>query len=281
MTSGRMLHKDVSDGELARVMQPHLEQLMRGVVLGRSFDCAGSGARTASSHEPAQQSDAQPSPEPGELSEAEQEYLGSVLEKPFLTVTGRADQLGLSSYQSNRIKRALVDKGLIAQFAVNLGNRTRGIIKLVELTESGYEALGKIPAKMRPENVSAEHWFWQRCIAQHHSEKGLDVSIEMPLRDVRADVGIIRAGKRIAVEVGITAKNEVANVQRDLDAGFDQVIVAAKNARVLRAIEKRLWAALPSARHHQIKTMLLSEFSFVEQLIKDGRTVGTKGAQAY
>ncbi len=280
MSNAPVLRKDVSDAELAEVMKPQLDELMRGVVHKPRHNNRKAGKAPDATSNSAEEADKTPTEGDFSPSEVEREYLDSVFEWPFLTVTGRADQLGLSSYQANRIKRSLLDNGLVTQFSINLGRKTRGIIKLVELTERGYETLGKTPENVRPDNVSGEHWFWQRAIARHFISKNIKTQIEMPLGDVRADVGLTHKDRRVAIEVGMTAKNEVANVKGDLKAGFDEVVVAAKNARVLATIKKRLWPVLTEDERGKVKTMLLSDFSFVDQLIAESKGVPTEGAQS-
>ncbi len=83
----------------------------------------------------------------------------------------------------------------------------------------------------------------------------------------RADVGLIKDGKITALEFGFTANHEIANVKRDLAAGFDHVIVAAKNARVRKAIEARLWPVLGEKERTLVTVMELSEFAFVKELV--------------
>jgi hypothetical protein len=212
------------------------------------------------------------------LSAPEHEYLESVPEQPNLTITGRRDYLGLSTYQSNHLKRLLLEKGLVEQFSLNLGERTGGIIKLLALTAEGSRVLGRKLESARPQNMSAEHWFWQKSIAHHFKVLGYAVEVEMALNGVRADVGVVKDTKRIAIEVGITAKNEVANVQQDLKAGFDEVVVACRNLAVRRAVEDRLKDVLSKEQWTQVSLIQLCDFWFVKDLFRPARKTALQGS---
>jgi hypothetical protein len=264
------LAKDVSDAEISSMMVPHLERLMRAVVPRfRSEKRAeqGSALLTVRMANGARSSSGERSQD-AILSAPEREYLESIPEAPNLTITGRRDYLGLSTYQSNHLKRLLLEKGLIEQFSLNLGRQTGGIIKLLELTAAGYRILGQKQENRRPQNCSAEHWFWQRAIATSFQSLGYPVEVEMALDGIRADVGFLKDGKRIAIEVGITTKNEVANVQRDLAAGFDEVVVACRNLMVRRAIEDRLKDLLSAEQWKQVSLLELCDFWFVKDLFR-------------
>jgi len=254
------LRKDVSDAEIATHMAPRVLELMRSVVqrIVRK-------APEPKADEIAPKRDVRGN---GKLSALEVEYLESIVAEPRLSVTARRDHLALSTWQNNEVKRSLLEKGLIEEFSVNLGKVTGGIMKLQELTEEGFRALGMKPKRSRPQNVSAEHWFWQKEIAAFYQSSGTQAEIEMHVNGVFADVGLVKHGRKIAIEVGITPKNEVANVQRDLAAGFDEVIVAGRNMRVLKAIEERLWPVLAPELHDRVKLILLSDFPFVRELLK-------------
>jgi len=266
------LKKDVSDAEIRERMAPRVLELMRSVV-ERIVPQAQTVAREPKSQWRADEA----RPDAPGITPFEREYLESVVERPNLSVTGRRDYLGHSSYQNNEIKRSVVEKGLIEEFSVNLGTVTGGIVKLQEMTKQGYRALGLQPRELRPHNVSAEHFFWQRNITTYFTSKGLHAQMEMQLNGVRADVGVIKGDRKVAIEVGITPKNEVANVQRDLAAGFDEVVVAARNTRVQKAIEERLWPVLDSRKRSCVKVMLLSELTLVKDLLKS--TVGQRAVQ--
>ena len=196
----------------------------------------------------------------------------------MLSVTQRRDILGLSTYTNDRIKKALLAKGLVEELSINLGRNTQGIAKFLELTEFGYRALKRKCPTMRPLNTSPEHWWWQRRIEHFYRDQGYEAEIEMALNGKRADVGLIKDGVKIAVEVGMTAKNEVVNVRRDLGAGFERVLVACRNAQVLCAVKQNL-DVLTENERKRVKLILLSDFSFVRGMTRSPDAVGKAALQ--
>lgn len=209
------------------------------------------------------------------LSEEMRDFLQSVLDHPDLTTTQRRDHLGLSTYKNDRIKKAVLEQGLAEEIAINLGHATRGNVKFLELTARGYEALGKESPASRPGNCSPEHWWYQRAIARWYDAQGITAKIEHCLNGKRADVAVMRRGKVTAIEVAITPKNEVVNVRKDLEAGFDAVLVACKNAKVKAAVEERLWPALDDAQRRKVKVTMLSRGQFLTGLGRTDRRTTT------
>jgi hypothetical protein len=246
-------------------MRPHLEELMSYVVPGSEVNQSSTAGRNAH-HPAADGSDNAAKHQPQQLSVEEIECLESILEKPNLTSTQRRDELGHSTYKFDQLKKQLLAKGLVDELSINFGSATGGICKFLELTERGYAALGKKPKWKRPSGMSAEHFWWQQRIAEFYCRQGFEVEIEMCLNGKRADVGFIKDGMKVAVEVGLTAKNEVVNVQKNLEAGFDHVLVACRDSKVRKAVEENLNRSVDADKLQRVKLILLSDFSFVKEI---------------
>lgn len=264
-TERKTYRKDVTDAEIETFMRPRIEEMMRDVVPrvvvreGKHGDTDGRGSQTAGKMPECGQTE--------DLTSVEREYAESILECPNLTVTRRAAHLALSPYMNNKIMKALISKGMIEQVTLSLGYESRGVVKFLELMEKGYKALGKKPPPERAFRCSAEHYWWQKNIAAYYRSKGFETEIEMSLNSKRCDVGFVKDGLKIAVEVGLTPKNEVLNVQRDLEVGFHRVLVACKNTNVKRVVEQRLGDVLTDEHRARVKVILLSEFSFVKEIV--------------
>ncbi len=119
------------------------------------------------------------------------------------------------------------------------------------------------PPRTRPENVGAAHHWVQRRAVRYFEGRGLRAEIEGVLAGKRADVAIHTASGVQALEVEMSPANAIANVVRDLDAGFCRVLVVGKNASVKRAIEQQLKGALPSDRQTLVEVKALSDCAFV------------------
>ena len=270
--------KRTTDGDVRRHMAPVLAELMRDTELGQVPGAADHG-RTGRGSEPRGESSEPQSPHQNNpcrkkeaaqsvtLSDQQREFLGSIVDRPLLTMTQRAAYLGLSAHRCNEVKKELTRSGLIEEVKVNLGRQTGGSCTFVELMAAGAAAIGATH-EPRPANCSAEHAWWSRHVMRWYLSQDIDARTEWRLGNARADVGVQRNGTLVAIEVAMTAQHEVANVKRDLAAGFARVYVACANARVKRAVEERLAGSLTADERARVQVMLLSDFSFVKELTR-------------
>ncbi len=244
--------KDVTDREIAEFMEPHLARLGTRVVVRRP--------------EPRGQAKPRSERKKSDLDPDERDYLDSVFSDPNLTMTGRRDHLGLSAYRADRLKKALAGKGLVEEFSLNLGRETRGVVKMLAVTEAGCRALGKKPPFKRPQNVGPEHWWLQWNLAAYYQTQGIDAQVEMTRNGKRVDVGFRKDGEWVAVEIETTAKNAVHNVTADIEAGFDRVLVACRDAKIQKAVSDRLAQSVPAETLRAVKVIPVFELSFVKAL---------------
>ena len=88
------------------------------------------------------------------------------------------------------------------------------------------------------------------------------------MNGIRADVAFKKDASWIAIEVGLSPKNEPVNARQDLDAGFSQILLALKDAKVRAAVEKRISEFLPEEMQKRVRMILLSDFSFVREMFR-------------
>ena len=270
-----MFRKDVTDAEVESFMKPHLDELMRRVVFANpdldlnEDDPSSSKSSTRNKSKPDKKEQRETkNNEKLKLSVKEKEYLFSVDENSQLTTVQRAETNGLSAYMSNRIKSKLVDLGLVEEFSVNLGKG--GNPKFLVLTKEGYRFLGKeSPKSKREVGCSHEHYWWQEGIAINYEKKGYVAEIEKNLNGKKVDVVLGKNGQLIGIEIELTPKNAVNNVKKDLETNaLKKVIVACKNSNVKQAVEKKFEQALGDQQWELIKIILLTDFSFVKDILK-------------
>lgn len=255
--------KDVTDSEIKARMKPHLDALMGKVTSPSKMSKQEDNPHISNKDENIKKQELKNI----QLAAEEKEYLENIFEKPNLTITQRAREMGLSPYMNDKIKKDLLKKGWIKEFTLNLGFSTRGIVKLVELTNDGFRAIGKENPELNKRNCSSEHWFWQRNIKDYYLSLGHKAIIEFLLNGKHADVGIFIDNKKVAVEVGLTPKNEIVNAKQDIRAGFDEVILALKNSQVKKAVEAHIQKHISEEELRKVKVMLLNEFPFVKDIL--------------
>ena len=191
------------------------------------------------------------------LSSQAEQYLKDILRDPDIPFTTRGDRFGYTAHMTNKVKNELISKGLVNQYEVNLGR----VNKLLEITEAGYAYLKVEPRKQRGKG-SSEHKYWQRRIRCHYQDSlGLKAKIEGHRNKKLVDLSVTEEdGKLLAVEIAITAKNEIRNIREDLNVGFDKVMVACRNKKVKQQVDKKIEENLDSALRASVETCLLTDF---------------------
>ncbi len=242
--------KNVTDDMVEEYMAPYIEYFMSKVMVGQK-PCNKTPSKKKQN----------------ELNKDELAYLQSICTQPYLNNGNRKDFFGHSSTKNNNIKNSLLDKKLIGQFVLPSKPRNS---QFLALTKKGFLALGlakEIPAGLEY-NASPEHFFWQRGITAYYQRAGIKAEIEKMVKGTRVDVALIgKNGEMIAIEVELSAENCCSNVRKDIDAGFVQIIEAAKDNTVKKSIEKKLAKNFKQDELQKVKVMLLTEFPFVKAII--------------
>ncbi len=262
----RIYKKDVSDAEVAEFMAPAfkwLEQLVEPRVKMEEEKKPESQQKQKKDRKEKQETKRAEL----KLDEKQKDLLTSVFENPNYGVNRHANTLGFSPYTMNKMKKSLMEKGLIEEIPINL-NRG-GIVKFLELTDQAYGALGKKPRQKPRLQCSKEHWWWQCNIAASYRKMGYQVQIEMLRGNKHADVGVVHNGKVMAIEVELTSKNAVVNVKENLQNGFDRVRVACRNTAVKQEAERALqsWQDFDTVKE-KVEVCLLTDFSFIKEFKK-------------
>ena len=100
----------------------------------------------------------------------------------------------------------------------------------------------------------AAHRFWKEQLAERLRQRGFRVEVEKE-RNGKADLVASQFGRRIAVEIESGESDFLGNLERDLQADFDEIVCVAVN----REVKEKLARAIP--QNSRIKLVLASEFS--------------------
>lgn len=158
------------------------------------------------------------------------DYLEEVAKAPFVNTTARDSALGLSASAGNRIRRELVDRGLVTKVAINPGGRGKRF-QLLELTRQGAQLLESLGVRVRVGDGRGglEHRFWVHTISEWLTSEGAVCSIEDGSRGARVDLTVETTDAGIvAVEVEVSQGHELANIEKDIHAGFGDVVSLVK-----------------------------------------------------
>jgi hypothetical protein len=144
----------------------------------------------------------------------------------------------ISASTGTRIVKSLIRKRLIEVVELNLGGKG-GNTKFIYLTDKAFEVLGIPPKHHQSKGGGFEHYFWQFKLAEHFKalRKDWQVNIENQVMNKFIDLTLEAKGKLIAIEVAITAVNELINIEKNFLAGCNFIIIACKDNKVLEEVK--------------------------------------------
>ncbi|MFP3939500.1 MAG: helix-turn-helix domain-containing protein [Thermoanaerobaculia bacterium] len=175
------------------------------------------------------------------LKKDELDYLELVAREPFLGVRERNARLGLSAWKGQRLKKALIEEGLVREVAVHPGGRGQRFL-LLETTQTGREILASYGIRVgagRGRGGLAHQW-WVRRIADWLEERGVSAVVEDDTRGARVDLSFSSESGPVAVEVEMGEGHAVENVRKDLEAGYSEVVVLFDDPQIMERIRERL-----------------------------------------
>ncbi len=166
------------------------------------------------------------------------EFLECVSNNPEMFVTQIYKTLKLSGYKGDRIKEKLLEKELIVQEKTKKGKKGR-LAKVLVLTEKGTSIL----KKLLPAGKGGElHKQLQAMIKDQAEVFGWKSNIEerIPHSLDSVDVGLKKDDVKVAIEVSSTTlpDQELQNIRKCLNAGYDYVISVSPDEKNLLSIKK-------------------------------------------
>jgi len=163
-------------------------------------------------------------------------FVDDVLKYRDDSVRERYVRLEFSVDKGTRLKRQLVENGVLEEQEVKTG-RTRKV--LLRVTPAARTRLGLTTSLGRG---SLTHEYWKRFHAGVLKEQGYDVELEAPRgnQNGRVDVLARKGTESIAVEVETGKSDVVWNVKQNLLARISKICVVATDESALRRVEKQL-----------------------------------------
>jgi len=233
-----------------------------------------------------------------ELAPEEIGLLEFISKNPDIFVTQIYKTLKLSGYKGDRLKESLLEKELIIQEETRKGKRGR-LAKVLVLTEKGTSTL----KKLLPAGKGGElHKQLQAMIKDQAEVFGWKANIEerIPHSLDSVDIGLKKDDVRVAIEVSSTTypEQELQNIRKCLNAGYDYVISVSSDEKNLLSIKKearkvftlrdreRIRFSAPSQVKEYLKdivsTGIVSEKGNVsDQIKKQKELMGTKEASEF
>jgi len=172
------------------------------------------------------------------LNEREMALLTDIVNHPYSGVVERYRRLGVSRRNGDSLKKALFEQNFVEP--VYIATRT-GRMVLLEITTQAWKYLARSGIERNGErsNEGLEHRFWKYKIAQLFENEGYTVQIEEPVNGF-TDLIIGKAGRRLPVEIETGKSDWKHNVEKNLEKGFNAVVVVATNPESLLKIKGQL-----------------------------------------
>jgi DNA-binding MarR family transcriptional regulator len=147
--------------------------------------------------------------------------------------------MGLSRHQGNTLQKSLILKGFITFRRVS---SLKGRLKVLVLTDKGKDEIRDVKIeKIFNKNASWDHEYWKYRIGTHFKKKGYTVTYEYKIgKGKSVDVMAEKDGRQIAIEIETGKSDYVYNVKKNLDYGFEEIIVAALD----RGIKEKILSEL-------------------------------------
>jgi len=187
-----------------------------------------------------------------ELSAEEKGFLRFVSKNPGMFVTKIYKALKLSGYKGDKLKESLIDKELVFQEETRRGRKGR-LAKVLSLTKKGTTVL----KKLSPGKGGDLHKHFQEMIKEQAKLFGWKAKIEERIsRSLETvDVGLRKEDVRVAVEISATstAEQEVQNIRKCLDAGYDYIVSVCDDEKSLQSIKREVRKSFISREKERIK----------------------------
>ncbi len=177
--------------------------------------------------------------------------LRDVFEHPLSDTTSRYERLGLNPKSGNEQRKKLIAEGLIQPVYVSLHDSR---LALYELTEKGRVLLRDMGYAVTASTEGVAHRFWKGWLAERLRRRGFHVEVEKE-RNGKADIVASRRGRKIAIEIESGESDVLGNLERDLKAGFEEILCVAVNEEV----KEKLAKLIPQDK--RIKLLQASEYT--------------------
>jgi len=197
-------------------------------------------------------------------------YIEHATRWPFMTISDRDGELGLSRYKSNKVRSELLSANMIRPHKVNTGGRS-GQKTIIEVTEAGYLLLNSmgVQAKRPRGRGGFPHRYYAHMLKEYaeHRWTGCAATVEDASYGRPADVTVkipsSMSGEEervIAFEVFITGEEkEVTGIAKDVEI-FDRVIVCAVSQSELEVLTRRARRSLGDELLGKVDFSLVSDY---------------------
>ncbi|MBN2589884.1 MAG: hypothetical protein JXA96_08470, partial [Sedimentisphaerales bacterium] len=163
------------------------------------------------------------------------QLLFDILSHPLDGVRQRYRRLALSDKKGHRTKEALLRYGWIESQLIETGRTRKLILRLSDQAKKNLGLTNEIP-----EYGSIVHEYWKQFYAQRFRDKGYQVTLEAPRGSGRVDIAAVKDDQKTAIEIETGKSDYLRNIQQNLAARYDRILVVATDKKAFDNIEHTL-----------------------------------------
>jgi hypothetical protein len=185
-----------------------------------------------------------------------------LLPDKFKTLTRCYEDAGIDAKYGRKLLAEMAALGLVELVPLNFG-RKGSPSTFVLLKEKAAEYLGVKPEEVRLSGKGASaHVIAQNLLCRKFAEHGANALVEHFMNGKSADVAVIEADGTVAYEIELEPAHPhvVENVLRDIEAGFDEVIVVTVNQAGQTEAKDKIYKAVPWEKLSRVQFKLFREF---------------------
>lgn len=172
---------------------------------------------------------------------------------PLSSITQRYKRLKINPKYGNNSKNLLISQGFIQPKKIVTSS---GWITLFELTHKATGTLRDSGYEVKDVREGIIHKFWKNKVAEYYRSKNCEVLIEEYING-KPDIIVISRNKKIALEIETGSSDVLRNIEKNLKAGFNEIICVATN----KSVEDKIKEQLKDRNLKQVTTTSVSAFS--------------------
>lgn len=177
------------------------------------------------------------------------------------SLTQLYEETRLDAKYCRKLIREMETLGLVETVTLGFGKRGNPST-FVLMEDKAAEYLGIKPEEVRlPGKGSPAHVVLQNLICRRMKEQGKNALVEHSVNGKAVDIAELQGSVTIAYEIETEANEHVAeNVRRDLEAGFDKIVVISHSVALQNEIRDKAYQGVDWTAMTKVEFKLVREF---------------------
>ena len=159
-----------------------------------------------------------------------------VITYPNDSVTTRYQRLDIGYKKGHRLKEQLVRNEWLESEMVELGHTRKLLLRPTKKAKQSLKLNDQEPTNYG----SLIHEYWKWYYGDKYKAKGYQITLEHPRASGHTDIVVKKEKEKIAIEIETGKSDFNRNLQQNLLANYDKIIIVATNPAAFKKIERSL-----------------------------------------